>query len=197
MIGFFRTGIGTLPGLRIDGQRSYLRPPRLRDWKPWVRLREDSRAFLAPWEPTWPADALTRAAYLRRLRRQIFEWRQDEGYSFLIFDRADDTLLGGLGFSNIRRGVAQAASLGYWIGERHSRKGYMTDAALAAISFGFNQLGLHRIEAACLPANAASQRLLARLGFAEEGYARAYLKIDGAWRDHRLYALLDADYSTG
>jgi ribosomal-protein-alanine N-acetyltransferase len=159
-----------------------------------VALRGDSRSFLTPWEPTWPEDALSRAAYLRRLRRQIYEWRQDEGYGFLIFERDSKQLVGGIGFSNVRRGVAQSASIGYWIGERFAQQGLMTDATAAAVAFGFNQLGLHRIEAACLPHNEASQKLLLRLGFTHEGQARAYLKIDGDWRDHLLFGLVDTEF---
>ncbi|MEQ8968498.1 MAG: GNAT family protein [Azospirillaceae bacterium] len=193
MIGFLKTGLQAMPSIRIDGERTYLRPPRARDWRAWASLRKESRAFLTPWEPAWPPDALSRAAYARRLRRQVQEWRADEGYSFLIFRAGDDALVGGVGFSNVRRGVAQMASLGYWIGARHARQGLMTDAVVVATGFAFRQLGLHRIEAACLPDNVASRALLERVGFVEEGLARDYLKIDSRWRDHVLFGLLRTD----
>jgi ribosomal-protein-alanine N-acetyltransferase len=193
MIGFFKGGIAKPPIVRLDNGPIYLRPPRLRDFKRWSRLREESREFLTPWEPAWPADALTRRAFMRRLRRQNAEWRRDEGYSFLVFLNADQQLVGGIGLSNVRRGVAQMASLGYWIGASFSRQGMMSLAVRTMVLFGFAQLGLHRIEAACLPTNAASRGLLTKSGFREEGYARAYLRIDGAWRDHVLYALLRED----
>ncbi len=197
VMGFFRSGLGGLPAVRLDGPRVYLRPPRLRDWKAWATLRQESRAFLTPWEPSWPEDALSRAAYLRRLRRSILEWRHDESYAFLVFSMADRGLLGGITVSNVRRGVCQTATLGYWIGERHARQGLMTEAARLAVRFGFHDLGLHRIEAACLPTNIPSQRLLTRVGFSQEGYARAYLRIDGAWRDHLLFAMLESDFEAG
>ena len=193
MIGLLKTGLGALPAVRLEGDRVYLRPPRPRDWKAWSMLRDQSREFLRPWEPTWPPDALSRGSFVRRLRRQIAEWRHDEGYGFLIFDKSNDRLIGGIGMSNVRRGVAQMASLGYWIGQCYAGNGYMTEAARIVISFAFHQLGLHRLEAVCLPNNQASQGLLERLGFSREGYARAYLRINGAWRDHVVYALLRED----
>jgi len=170
-----------------------LRPPVQRDWRAWAALRAESREFLLPWEPTWAADALTRGAYRRRLRLYRSEMRHGTGYSFFVFRRADGDLLGGLTLSNIRRGVAQAASLGYWIGARHARQGYMSDALAAALGFSFGQLALHRVEAACLPLNAASRALLLKSGFREEGYARSYLRINGRWQDHCLFAVVRDD----
>lgn len=194
VIGFLKGGMVALPPVRVEGGHVYLRPPAARDWRAWAALRDESREFLKPWEPAWPADALGRDAYLRRLKRQVQEWRGDEGYAFLVFRRDDDALIGGIGFSNVRRGVSQTASLGYWIGAPHARQGHMTDAVRTATGFGFRQLGLHRIEAACLPTNEPSRRLLERVGFVREGYARAYLKIDNRWSDHLLYAILREDW---
>ena len=99
-------------------------------------------------------------------------------------------MVGGIGLSNIRRGVAQTATLGYWVGEVYARRGYMSEATRLTLDFAFGQLGLHRIEAACLPTNAPSRGLLEKTGFQYEGYARGYLSIDGAWRDHVLYSIL-------
>ena len=177
----------------LDGERIYLRPPQLADWSGWARLRAESREFLAPWEPTWPADALSNAAFRRRMRRYARDARDDQGYVFFMFRRADDGLLGGITLSNIRRGVTQACSTGYWIGKQHARQGYMRDALMTLIPWVFDDLGLHRLEAACLLENQPSRELLRQCGFAEEGYARQYLRIDGAWRDHLLFALLQSD----
>ena len=167
-----------------------MRQPEERDWRPWADLRALSRDFLAPWEPTWPADALTREAYRRRLRRYGIDWREDAGYSFFIFRLGDSALIGGVTLGNVRRGVAQSGTLGYWIGLPYARQGFMTDALQATIAFSFQTLQLHRLEAACLPANAASQGVLYKLGFRQEGYARKYLRISGNWHDHLLFALL-------
>lgn len=182
-----------LPAITLTARRVYLRPPRIEDWRAFSVLRLESRAFLEPWEPRWPADAGTRAAYMRRFRRQVREWRADRGYSFMVCRRGDDVLMGGLSLSHVRRGVAQSAQLGYWMGAAYADNGYMTEAVDRALDFAFAELGLHRVEAAYVPGNDRSARLLAKAGFREEGYARAYLKIDGAWRDHVLTAVLHDD----
>ncbi len=121
-----------LRGLRLERNRVYLRFPVQRDWRNWAALRAESRDFLAPWEPTWAYDALTRGAFRRRLKMYKSEMRQGVTYSFLIFRRVDEVLLGGITLSNLRRGVSQSATLGYWSGAPHGNRGYMTDS-LAAI----------------------------------------------------------------
>jgi len=184
---------GFLKHLRLDGERIYLRAQRAKDWRSWSRLRLSSRDFLAPWEPTWPADALTRFAYRRRVKAQIAESRQGLGYTLHIFRHQDQALLGAITLGQIRRGVALTATLGYWIGEPFARQGYMAEAMELVMRFAFRELGLHRVEAACLPSNDASQALLKRLGFREEGLARGYLRIAGEWRDHLLFARLNDD----
>jgi ribosomal-protein-alanine N-acetyltransferase len=183
-------------GLRLQRDRVYLRHPVQRDWREWSALRADSQIFLTPWEPTWAYDALSRSAFRRRLKMYRTELRQGVTHSFLIFRAADDALLGGITLSNLRRGVAQTATLGYWIGAPHARQGYMTEALRAVLEYGFQRLGLHRVEAACLPSNQASRRLLLKSGFQEEGYARDYLRINGSWQDHQLFAILPGDLSS-
>jgi ribosomal-protein-alanine N-acetyltransferase len=192
-MAFFRTTNLTELGPTIAGDGVVLRTPQMADWTEWARLREESRAFLTPWEPTWPTDDLTRAAFRRRIKRYSEDQRGDLAYAFFIFGKEDNALLGGLTLANIRRGCAQSASLGYWMGARHSHKGHMTAAVRALIPFAFGTLKLHRIEAACIPANIASIRLLEKNGFRREGFARQYLCIDGVWQDHLLFARLEAD----
>jgi ribosomal-protein-alanine N-acetyltransferase len=186
-------GFFTVRGAQLEGRRVFVRPPRDADWRGWAELRGQSRDFLMPWEPVWPSDALGRAAFRRRVRMVGIEWREDLGYSWLLFRRGDGALLGGITLSNVRRGVAQSGSLGYWIGEPHARRGYMTEALQLLLPYAFDHIGLHRIEAACLPHNAASRGLLTKLGFVEEGYARQYLRINGNWQDHVLYGLLKGE----
>ena len=178
---------------RLEGPRVYLRPPTWKDWRAWTELRGESRDYLTPWEPTWAYDALTRRAYRRRLQAHKVELRQRTGYTFLVFRGEDDALLGGVTLSNVRRGVSQTASLGYWSGARYRRQGYMTESLAVILKFALNDLGLHRVEAACLPSNTASKSLLIRSGFREEGFAREYLRIDGRWQDHLMFGILRAD----
>jgi ribosomal-protein-alanine N-acetyltransferase len=160
----------------------------------WAELRTASREFLERWEPTWPQDALSRAAYRRRLRRQVREGNDGVGYAFFIFRRKDAELVGGITLSNLQRGAAQSGAVGYWIGKPHARNGYMTEAMHCVLRHCFGRLGLYRVDAACMPSNEASQALLRRCGFRREGYARNFLKINGAWRDHLLFAMLANEY---
>jgi ribosomal-protein-alanine N-acetyltransferase len=115
-MAFFRTINFSEPLPTIAGNVVTLRTPQMTDYPDWVALRETSRDFLTPWEPTWPADDLTRSAFRRRIRRYAEDLRTDQGYAFLITRNSDDALVGGLTLANIRRGVAQAGSLGYWMG---------------------------------------------------------------------------------
>jgi len=180
----------------VRGREVYLRQPVMGDYVAWAELRALSRQHLTVWEPLWTRDELARSAFRRRLRQYQREMREDQGYAFLIFREADAALLGGLTISNVRRGVAQSASVGYWLGLPHVRRGYMTDAVRCIVPFAFGTLGLHRLEAACLPHNAASTRVLEKSGFRREGTARRYLKINDVWQDHDLYALLHDDART-
>jgi len=180
----------------VRGREVYLRQPVMGDYAAWAELRALSRQHLTVWEPLWTRDELARSAFRRRLRQYQREMREDQGYAFLIFREADAALLGGLTISNIRRGVAQSASIGYWMGLPHVRRGHMTEAVRAVVPFAFGTLGLHRLEAACLPHNAPSARVLEKSGFRREGTARRYLKINDVWQDHDLYALLHDDART-
>jgi len=192
-MAFFRAVTFSESVPALAGAGVVLRPPQMTDFAPWAGLRETSRDFLTPWEPTWPADDLTRAAFRRRLKRYAEDQRTDQAYAFFLFRREDEELIGGLTLANIRRGVAQAGSLGYWMGAPFVRRGYMTAAVLALVPFAFGTLRLHRLEAACIPTNGASIRLLEKTGFVRAGYAREYLCINGMWQDHLLYARLQDD----
>lgn len=191
----FSTEPPTRPLLRT--QNLILRAPQATDYAAWAVLRMESRAFLTPWEPIWNEDDLTRTSFRLRVKRAAREIAADEAYSLFIIDGRSEALLGGLTLGLVRRGVAQACTLGYWMGERHAGKGHMTEAVRGALRFAFSELALHRVEAACLPSNEASRRLLERVGFRQEGMARAYLRINGNWADHLLYAALASDRLPG
>jgi [ribosomal protein S5]-alanine N-acetyltransferase len=176
---------------RFDGEGVYLRAPEPRDYQEWADLRESSRAFLTPWEPTWAADETSRSSYRYKLRRYAEDARDDKAYALFVWREEDDALVGGVTLSNVRRGVAQTTSLGYWAGVNHAGKGYITAAVCAVVRYAFEDLELHRVEAACQPDNIASTRVLRKAGFTEEGRARAYLKIAGQWRDHVLFGIVN------
>jgi [ribosomal protein S5]-alanine N-acetyltransferase len=191
-MAFFRSVTTDRPP-EIEGEDVTLRVPMAADYAEWARLREQSREFLTPWEPVWPVDDLTRGAFRRRIQRYVEDQNNDLSYSFFVYRKEDDVMVGGLTIANIRRGVAQAGSLGYWMGQPFVRRGYMTDAVRAVAPFAFGALALHRLEAACIPSNTASSRLLGKCGFVREGLAREYLCINGKWQDHVLFARLRDD----
>jgi [ribosomal protein S5]-alanine N-acetyltransferase len=180
--------MGTGPILR--SAKVLLRPPMMDDFKPWVDLRKSSRSFLEPWEPAWPEDEYTRTAFRYRLYTYNKLSQEDRGQALFIFSTTDNTLIGAININNVRRGVAQMATLGYWVGLPFARQGYMADALQLVMPYAFSELGLHRLEAACLPRNLPSIALLKKSGFEEEGYAKDYLKIAGRWEDHILFARL-------
>jgi ribosomal-protein-alanine N-acetyltransferase len=191
----FSTEPPTRPLIRTDNL--ILRAPQIGDYAAWSLLRIESRAFLTPWEPVWNEDDLTRNSFRLRVKRAAREIASDEAYSLFVLDARSEMLLGGLTLGLVRRGVAQACTLGYWMGARHAGKGHMSEAVRGALRFAFQDLALHRVEAACLPSNEPSRRLLERVGFRHEGLARSYLRINGAWADHLLYAALASDRLPG
>ncbi len=174
----------------IGGERIYMRLPEMADYEAWRRLRFDSRRFLEPWEPTWGPDDLSRASFRLRIRRYEQDFARGLAVPLFVFLKEGDTLVGGLTLGYIRRGASQSTMVGYWMGEAHAGKGLMRAALDAVVPYVFDVLRLHRIEAACIPDNTRSIRLLEKAGFEREGYLRDYLKINGLWRDHVLYARL-------
>jgi [ribosomal protein S5]-alanine N-acetyltransferase len=168
----------------------FLRAPVLADFEEWVSLRQESKEFLAPWEPLPPANEFSRFSFRARVKHYQQQAKNDAAYPFFIFHNDHGHLLGAITASNIRRGAAQMCSMGYWIGKPHTRQGYMGHAVEALLDHAFKGLGLHRVEAACLPANQASIALLRHCRFSEEGRARKYLNIAGKWQDHLLFARL-------
>ena len=177
----------------LPGDSVYLRFPQRRDFKLWSEVRAASRGFLEPWEPTWPTDDLTRRAYYRRVSRYEQDFAEGNSVPLFLFSNEGDQLLGGLNISNVRRAASSSCMIGYWMAESAAGKGLMLQGLNAAIPYIFGTLRLHRIEAACIPENKRSLRLLEKANFRYEGYLRGYLKINGEWRDHHLFALLNDD----
>ncbi len=179
--------------VRIETERLTLRQPMMTDHRMWAGLRRDSADFLCRWEPAWARDHLTRKSFTSRVYWAQRSIGNGSALPLFLVRREDETLLGAITLDNIRRGPAQAGTLGYWIGQSHARQGYMREAIDAVVHYAYNRLDLSRIEAACLPENTASRRLLEKCGFKYEGVAQSYLQIDGRWRTHVLYAALRMD----
>ena len=179
--------------LKIETERLTLRPPAHSDFRVWTDLRRQSEAFLVPWEPGWAVDHLGRKAFTNRVYWAHRSISGGSAVPLFLFRRTDSELVGAITLDNIRRGPAQAGTLGYWTGQPFPRQGYMREAIGAVVHHAFAQLDLSRIEAACLPENTASRGLLESSGFKYEGVAQSYLQIDGRWRTHVLYASLRSD----
>lgn len=179
--------------VKIETERMTLRLPTHGDWTQWAALRDESAAFLTPWEPVWAGDHLTRKAFTNRVYWAARAEAQGTALPLLLIRREDQALLGAITLDNIRRGPSQSGTLGYWIGERFSRRGYMREAIQSVVHHAYSALDLSRIEAACLPENAASRGVLEKCGFKYEGVAQSYLQISGRWRNHVLYAALRLD----
>ena len=190
---FVRPALVYEPHPVLRGRGVVLRPPQPADHQAWAALREASRAELTPWEPRWSPDELSRASFKARLKRYQSEARNDTGYAFFVLDSADGRMIGAITLTSIRRGVAQAGMVGYWIGTAHTGRGAATAALTRLVRHAFDDLGLHRIEAACMPANTPSLRVLEKAGFEREGLGRRYLKIEGRWQDHVLLACVAGD----
>ena len=180
-------------GLEIATERLVLRLPLLEDFEDWSGLRRESREFLTPWEPRWAADHLTREAFKRRVAWANRSIKEKRAYPFFLIRKRDEALIGAVTLDNVRRGPSMAVTVGYWTGERYARRGYMREALSAARDHAFRKLDVSRVEAACLPENLASRKLLEKCAFKYEGVAQAYLQINGRWRDHVLYASLRED----
>lgn len=186
MLGFRRK-------VKIETERMTLRLPVHGDWHAWSQLRAESAAFLTHWEPAWAPDHLARRSFTNRVYWAARAQSQGTALPMLLVRRQDQQLLGAITLDNIRRGPAQAGTIGYWIGQPFARHGYMREAILAMVHHAFTTLDLSRVEAACLPENTASRGVLEKTGFKYEGVAQSYLQISGRWRNHVLYANLRGD----
>ena len=179
--------------VELTTERLRLRPPLRTDFEQWAKLRATSRDFLQPWEPKWEHNHLSPGAFANRVHSARRSIKGKTAFPFMLLRRSDGTLVGALTLDNVRFGPSQSAILGYWVGSEHARKGYMSEAMRAVVHYAFTELGLSRLEAACLETNKPSRRLLERCGFKYEGVAQSYLEIAGIWQNHVLYANMRSD----
>lgn len=181
--------IVSFPKIILPGERILLRPPNINDHTQWAAIRKRCRDYLQPFEPLWTLETLKLESFERRIERQAHDWHMGRGNAFLIFKDNGQTLIGGMNINNICRGAAQYCTLGYWIDEAEQGKGYMREALDVTLEYCFKVLKLHRVNASTLGHNERSRHLLIKCGFEEEGFAKKYLQINGAWQDHILYGL--------
>jgi [ribosomal protein S5]-alanine N-acetyltransferase len=175
---------------RIETARALLRIGRDDDAAGLLDYINRNRDHHRQWEPRVRESFFTLETQRRVIARRLEDFARGEAACMLIFDRAlPGTVIGRCNFTEIVRGPFQACYLGYGVDREYEGKGYMSESLRAALNWAFVELRLHRIMANHRPDNERSARLLERLGFVREGYARDYLFIDGHWTDHVLTAL--------
>jgi ribosomal-protein-alanine N-acetyltransferase len=177
-----------------------LRPLRMRDASAWLESRRRNVEWLRRWEATPPSGpavfGASPAVFTAMVRRLRAEARRGNALPFVI--EVDGSFAGQLNVAGIVRGSLYSASIGYWVDERVAGRGVMpTSVALAVDYCFFGPVDLHRIEVNIRPENAASRRVVEKLGFRDEGLRRRFLHIDGDWRDHLSFALVKEDAPYG
>jgi [ribosomal protein S5]-alanine N-acetyltransferase len=181
---------------RVETERLVLRPPRTADVPEMRRALRQNAAHLRPWSvaPASGEDAASLTSVSRAVLRHRREWKAGQAYVLLVTPREDErTIIGRVALGGVLRGAFQNAYLGYWIDAEHQGRGLMTEAVRAATGFALSAAGLHRVQAAVMPRNAASQRVLDKAGYRREGLAARYLCIAGTWEDHLIYATTTED----
>lgn len=180
---------------RLDGEVAAIRRLDTRDARAMLELRVRNRAFFKPYEPLRDDSFFTSHGQTAALADDLARWERGDSYAFAILDRAaSDRLVGWISIANVVRGAWQNATIGYAVDQGANGRGLATDAVTLALRFAFGEAGLHRVQAAVLPANARSARVLEKNGFRREGLARRYLQIAGVWADHDLYAITREDF---
>jgi len=178
----------TLPE-RLAGERIALRAFAPGDVSELTALRVRNRDFLGPWEPRRSEGFFTEAGQRAEIERDRHEWAADRTYAFAIVERDGGAMRGRIALANVVRGAWENATLGYFVDQDVGSRGYATEAVALALDFAFGPCRLHRVQAAVMPKNARSRRVLEKNGFRHEGFSPRYLRLDGDWRDHDLFAI--------
>ena len=179
----------------VDGEL-VLRPLVAADADAWRRARQHNAAWLVPWDATVPPGGEARPASFKSLVRRLSKQAR-QGITFPFAIDVGGRFAGQVTVNNIVRGSAMFASVGYWLDRDHAGRGVMPRAVAMVIDHCFTTAGLHRVEIAIRPENSNSLRVVEKLGIREIGYAPKYLHIDGAWRDHRIYAITKEEVPDG
>ena len=178
----------------LYGEKVELRPARLRDKSAWNELRIENKEWLAPWEASLPhvPDGTpdsefisTGPSFYSMVRAINREAGAGRSYSFLVW--SGKNLVGQITMGGVIYGALRAAHIGYWIDRNFANQGLTTDAVNTLTRFGFQALGLHRIEINIRPENGASCQVALKAGYHFEGDRPEFLHIAGSWRDHKCY----------
>jgi [ribosomal protein S5]-alanine N-acetyltransferase len=180
---------------QVTGTRVAIRAFTRRDVSALTDLRVRNREFLQPWEPRRTPGFFTEAGQQAEIDRDLHEWAADRTYAFGICDGHGGALVGRIALANVVRGAWESATLGYFVDEEAGGGGVATEAVGLMLRFAFGPCRLHRVQAAVMPHNARSRRVLEKNGFRQEGFAPRYLRLDGAWRDHDLFAITTEEIS--
>ena len=176
----------------LRGPRVLLRPLKGADFDKWRAVRERSRDWLEPWEPLGDPGSPDPVADADAFRARCGAWERqrhfDTAYGYGMFLHNGD-FIGEISLGSVQRGPFQSAFVGYWVDAEHAGQGYVPEGVALILRQGFGELGLHRIEAAIVPRNTASRRVMDKLGLREEGLAERFLQIRGVWEDHCRYAM--------
>jgi ribosomal-protein-alanine N-acetyltransferase len=182
----------------LAGPRVELRPLKASDWDQWREVRVRSRDWLEPWEPFGEPGTADPVSDAEAFKARCGAWERqrhfDAAYGFGIFLRKG-RFIGEVSLGSVQRGPFQSASVGYWIDEAEAGRGYMPEAVMLVIRFAFEDLGLHRVEAAIVPRNKASRRVAEKIGLRDEGTSDRFLQIRGVWEDHVRYAITAEDWA--
>jgi ribosomal-protein-alanine N-acetyltransferase len=185
-------------GATLSGSRVELRPLKAADWEGWRAVRVDSREWLEPWEPLGEPGTPDPVADQEAFKARCGAWERqrhfDAAYGFGIFLKKGP-FIGEVSLGSVQRGPFQSANVGYWIDEAHAGNGYMPEAVAVVLRYAFEELGLHRVEAAIVPRNARSRRVTEKLGMRDEGTSQRFLQIRGVWEDHVRYAITSEEWA--
>ncbi len=184
--------------VRLATERLVMRPPRTEDVPAMRRALRKNSVHLRPWSvsPAAGEDPSSLTSVSHAILRYRKEWKQGHAFVLVLTPRDDEReVIGRIALGGLQRGALLSAHLGYWIDAEHEGKGLMTEAVRATTTFAFTSLRLHRVQAAVMPRNAGSQRVLEKVGYRREGLALRYLCIAGAWEDHILYAVTSEEWT--
>jgi [ribosomal protein S5]-alanine N-acetyltransferase len=181
----------------LVGRRVVLRPLKGSDWEGWRDVRLRSREWLEPWEPLPEPGSPDPVTDVEAFRARCGAWERqrhfDTAFGFGLFLH-DGSLIGEVSLGSVQRGPFQSAFVGYWIDALHAGQSLVPEGVAVILRYGFDELHLHRIEAAIVPRNSASRRVAHKLGLREEGVAERFLQIRGVWEDHVRYAITSEEW---